>query len=145
MLMGTLYLTTEEKVYFEQYPAKNRKEWTVTDEKQVFDDTKERFMVRISMMKLRSPELLELQEKVKKLPNEQEILKLLDSIKISQIPDEDLFEIFFAIGPKLMTVYILDLLSKQSDLSLVSALTFIRNSILTAFNTATSQWSKRNK
>ena len=105
-------------------------------------------MVRISLMNLRDPKLIKLQEQVKQAKSHEDILPLVENLSLSDISEPDLLELFFAMGPKLLSANIADLLQsakKSEDLNVVAALSFVRQSVLTSLLSASSQWSARNK
>jgi|GEM_PF-649905 hypothetical protein len=146
--MDAIYLTAGEQKLFDALPKTLSKGWQVEEEDQVYEDTKEKFMVRISLMNLRDPKLLALQERVKKTRSHEEIIPLVDQLSLADISESDLLELFFAMGPKILSVNIADLLKRASgpaDMNAIAALTFIRRSILTSLLSASTQWSARNK
>ena len=132
-MSGTLYLTADEQKTFAKLPAPVRGAWSAKDEKLTFADNENRRRLRAEMMKVQSPVIKSLQEKVQTLSSEKEVQSLLKTIDLSGVSHEDLGELMFAFGPDGLTWMIAKAItdvSSEDDVSKLAELTEVRHGML---------------
>lgn len=135
--MNMLNLTKIELALFNALPADVRDGWKVVEETLTFEDTDYRRHMRLSVMKLHDPRLVSLRGKLLDLKDKpQEAQKVLDDLDLSSVNDDDMLQLFYAMGPDPITFMILHLLQPGADdeaVKMASALSVIRHVILLAF------------
>jgi len=125
-----LYLTTDERTLFDALPAKLKEGWEVKEEKGTYQDDDMKRMLRMTFVRLQDPALKQLQVKLKSVKNEQELVELGKTVDFSSASEEDLAELFFAMGAENMTLVIRMQLAEvrsDSDLDAVSMLSNVRH------------------
>jgi len=135
--MMYLHLTKTEKDLFAALPDSVRNGWKTEDEALTFEDTDHRRYMRMSVMKLHDPRLLGLKKKLMELKDKpEEARKVLEDLDIRTVNDDDMLQLFYAMGPAPITYMILSSLQPDAtdeDLKNVAALSMIRHMILLAF------------
>lgn len=137
--MSTLFLTAAEKKLFDALPKEVKGEWTVEEERMTFEDSPEKRQVRLRNMQLKHPKLASLRNRAKSLKSSDEFQKLSEEIDFNAVSEDDLMELYFAMGPNILSEIIGMTLSnvKTSDGFLgVVALTAIRHSLLVALSSS---------
>jgi len=132
-----LWLTADERQIFTSLPPSVQDGWEVREETQTFTDTAERRNARLNLMRLHDPKLLAFQEKVKKESVPEAIGKLLEETDMRDVAEDDLAELFFALGPDVLTRIITPLLGaakNDGDVDDVASLLLIRHSLLASFS-----------
>jgi len=125
-----LYLTVDERTLFDALPAKLKEGWEVKEEKGTYQDDDMKRMLRMTFVRLQDPALKQLQVKLKSVKNEQELVELGKTVDFSSASEEDLAELFFAMGAKDMTRLLrMKMHSAQmdDDLDGIAALSGIRH------------------
>ena len=133
--MNTLYLTVEEKKIFDVLPVNLKEGWDVQVESRTYEDSPERRAARLSLMRLHDPKLLAFREKAQKVSSEEELKVLIRTMDLNGVIDDDLAELFFALGPVLLGQMIVSLLRdarSEKDVQDIAPLTDIRESQLNA-------------
>lgn len=133
--MHTCYFTAEERALFERLPREVRDGWSVEEETGTFVDTPERQAVRFGQMRLKSRRLRALQQQAPKIASAEELERLIDGTDLSRVPSRDLMELFFALGPNVVTAIIADVLPAvrtTKELRDVAFLTTVRRHLFTA-------------
>jgi hypothetical protein len=130
--MNTLHLTAQEHALFSALPSSLREGWEVITETVRFADSPEKRNMRLAYMRLRDPKLHSFCQKAKMMDATQ-VASLMATVDLKGVPDEDLLELFFALGPDALTEAIggmLKGLETPDQLHDLSALSFLRHSIL---------------
>ena len=127
--MTVLVLTADEKKAFTALPDALKEGWQVQDETTKFSDTAEEQMMRIKLMELKGFQFADLPLKSKNITPEQ-LEEWAKSLSLSKLSDDDMTEIFFALGPVSLSriiVQLLELAQNDQDVEFVSALATIRH------------------
>jgi hypothetical protein len=133
--MNTLYLTAEEQKVFNGIPEAPREGWEVSQETGTFEDNEERLSMRMALLRLHDPKLLDFQKRAADLSPEQ-LTALIAETDLKGVADADLAELTFAIGPVILGRVIGGLLLQaktDADMEDLAALTVIRHSLLASF------------
>ncbi|MBI3618490.1 hypothetical protein HY213_00470 [Candidatus Peregrinibacteria bacterium] len=128
-----MFLTKDEQKLFSKLPSSLQEGWEVKEEMLTFDDSDERRRMRIAVMHLHDPKLLSFQEKAGTITNAEELFKLAGKIDLTKVQESDLAEIYFALGPSGISMFVIPLLEEaQSDdkVESVAALTHVRHALL---------------
>lgn len=128
-----LHLTAAEIKLFQALPKELTKDWEATEETVVFTDTPEKMQIRMRNLTVHDPKLVALKAKAQSITTEKEFAALTGDIDFATIDQEDLIELYFAIGPDALTVFIGDALkhTKTSDDMIgLASLTIIRHGLL---------------
>ena len=139
--MMTLTLTPEEKTLFEALPDNMREGWSVETENLTYEDDPQKRMVRLSFVRLHDPALLELREKAQTMERPEDIVTLVQDADLSDVADDDIAELFFAIGPSALSLYVRELLhtaGNDKDLEHISSLTLVRHALLVSLQPVSS-------
>lgn len=131
--MRTLHLTMQEQVLFDTLPDALREGWETEAETLSYEDTPQRRMIRLSLLRLHDPKLLAFREQAKQAQSAEEIAVLMESIDLKDVDEGDLAELFFALGPVTLSLLIAALLrtvKTDTDIEGITALTVIRHSVL---------------
>jgi len=134
-MSNALYLTAEERPIFDALSAELKEGWEVEEEQIIFVDGWEKRVARLSFVRLHDPALLKLKEKAQSGVSEQEIFTEIESTNLENATDDDLAELFFALGPNALTPFIAPLLhgiKQDSDLETLMEFTALRHSLLSA-------------
>ncbi|MDD4319766.1 MAG: hypothetical protein PHW10_05590 [Candidatus Peribacteraceae bacterium] len=136
MTQAILWLTATEQAAFRALPPAVQDGWQVQPETRTYEDTPEKRNIRLSMVRLHDPKLLALRDKVQEAASGDAAAALLDGMDLEGVADDDLAELFFALGPTLLTRLIEPMVleaKSDDDLEGVAALVTIRHSMLSAF------------
>jgi hypothetical protein len=126
----TMYLTTEEQKMFSALSATMQDAWNVQEEKITFADSPEKMEIRLRNLDLSSPKLLSLKEKAESAKTRDEFLANIDIAELSQ---DETMELYFALGPNVLSEFIVDAIGKiqnSDDLQNLGVLTIIRHNLL---------------
>lgn len=96
--MNTIRLTQAEQRLFQTLPENVRSAWTVSPEEIEYQESHAKQRVRCKFMKLSSA-LQKSVEQIGALASQESFEKWAASIDVRQITDNDLREIFYALGP----------------------------------------------
>jgi len=110
--MNILYLIDSERALFGAVPKGVQSGWKVEEEEIAYEDSKERMHVRLELMDIQDPRLKAFEEKAKGVKDEEKFLEMVQDIDLSQITNADISEIFYALGPTLLSQLIASLLSE---------------------------------
>jgi len=136
--MNTIYLTGQEKRIFSQLSDVLREGWDIEEEKGQFQDSEEKLSMRMALLRLHDPKLLEMQKRAVGLSSEK-LAELLAKTSLKGVEDDDLAELTFAIGPSILSKLIAGLLLQaktDAELEDISALALIRHSLLKSYVSA---------
>lgn len=137
--MNTLHLTTDERAMYEALPEALREGWTVEDETLTYDDSPQKCAIRLSLVRLHDPTLLKLRAQAQENASPEAVAALLQQTNLSDVLEDDLAELFFALGPAILTRLIAAMLpavSTDADMEGATAITVIRHSVLQSFHPA---------
>src|SRR3989344_8023312 len=133
--MNTLTLTKEEEKAFAELSEAVREGWDVQAETIRYEDAPAKQLMRLSLLRLHDPALLALGEKAGRAGCGDELVALIQGMDVSAVDDSDLAELFFALGPTVLSELIaVQIASAKTDADVegVQALTVIRHSILSS-------------
>lgn len=133
--MITIHLTADEKTLFEKLPADIQEGWTVEEEKQTFQDTPDRARVRLSLLRIEDPKMLQVIEEAKSKESADDVASLILDTDLSGISERELAKLFFAIGPTTLSTIISAMLVQvktDQDLKDLVAVTTVRNVVLSS-------------
>ena len=133
--MNTLFLFQEEQSTFEALSPALREGWEVETETATYEDSAEKQIMRLSILRLHDPTLKELRQKAQNANSAEEIATLLQDFDLKDVDEDDLAELFFAMGPTVLSQLISSLLASaktDDDVEGITALTTIRHSVLHA-------------
>lgn len=135
--METLFLTGTERDAFEMLSSGLRDGWAVQAEDLVYEDTAEKRMIRMMLVRLHDPKLLALRSSVQSGGSLDQTVSAIQSVDLKDISEDDIAELFFALGPDILSrLILLTLMEAREDVDLerVAALTLIRHSMLAALH-----------
>jgi hypothetical protein len=139
-MQAKLYLTAEEqKLFTEQVADHLRDGFNVETETLRFEDTPHRQRLRMETMYLTSPSLKAFADQVAKGMSVQDMGKLFSTFNPQDISETDFGQIFFGLGPTVMTAYLWQYLQdvrSDDDVMTLAAFTQLRHIILTSLNRA---------
>ena len=137
--MTTLYLTSSEELVFATLPEALREGWTIEQEALSYTDTPLKRTMRLSLLRLHDPILVQLHKEIGQAKEPREMVPFFERIDFSHIDGDDLAELFFAVGPEVLSEVIAHLLSAartDTEVEAVTALTVIRHALLQSFHPA---------
>ncbi len=124
---------------FDALPAALQEGWETEAETLTYDDTPQKRMIRLSLLRLHDPRLLALREQAETARTPEQLAALLQEMDFTDVEDGDLASLFFALGPVVLSqliVHLLGSVATDKDIEGVTALTVIRHSILASFHPA---------
>lgn len=131
-----LYLTTDERKLFDALPAKLKEGWEVKEERRTFHDTKDLRTIRQKVAHFEHPKLRSLHEQACTMKTPEKLQPLLRSLVLEEFEDADICELFFLLGPEVLSVFILSSLrdpKNTSEVEHISSVTILRSALLNAF------------
>lgn len=140
--MNTLYLTWPEQILFQALSSGLTEGWKIDTEHRGFVDTPERRELRLSLVRLHDPRLMELREKVQKAQTIEEVTTYIQNMDLKGIDDDDVASLFFGLGPAYMSNIIQFMLKNATtdrELEGITALTVIRHAMLNSFLAASKK------
>lgn len=135
--MDTLYLLASERALCERLPVGVREGWTVADERGTYRDSAAAQRYRLQFVRLHDPKITDLVARLLQEKDPSEAARLIQEMDLEDVSDADLMELFFAMGPTLLTHLISSLLptvSSDAELERVVALTNVRHALLSNFS-----------
>lgn len=132
-MSSVLYLTADEKKVFDGLSGDVREGWTVEEETSDISDTAEKMSMRMELMRFDDPSLAAFQSKVSGASSLEDLATLIQQTDLSDVNEDSLAELFFALGPVVLTRLIGPLLAdvkSDAHMSSLEALTGIRHSLL---------------
>jgi hypothetical protein len=133
--MTVLHLTKPERIIWDALPNGLKEGWEIEQEANTTHDTPAHFQMRLALLRLHDPKLMQLRDAAMKSDSAETVTKLLEETNLSNVSDGDLAELFFALGPSMLSEYVSSLLKKAKDdpdLEDIAALTTIRHELLLA-------------
>lgn len=134
--MDILFLTTAEHALLLQRFPHFTDSYTYAEETHTFTDSARRMMLRLSLVRLRSPSLIRLRDAISTAATLEDAVAIIAGHDLKGVPDEDLSQIVFALGPDVIGQVIWMLIRKISDvkdLDHVAVLSFLRHEVLSAY------------
>ena len=134
--MDILFLTSAEHTLVKQRFPRFSESYTHAEENHTFHDSVRRMMLRLSLVRLRSPSLIALRDKITAAKTLEEAVSIIADHDLKGVPDEDLSQIVFALGPDVLSQVIWFIISRAdrvNDLDQVTVLSFLRHEILSAY------------
>lgn len=134
--MDILFLTRGEHGLLKQRFPRFTEKYTYAEENHTFLDSTRRMMLRLSLVRLRSPSLIALRDKITAAATLEEAVAIIAQHDLKGTPDEDLSQIVFALGPDVMGQVIWSLIqhaTSEAALDHVAVLSFLRHEILSAY------------
>ncbi len=134
--MDILFLTSVEHALLLQRFPRFTDTYTYAEETHVFTDSVRRMMLRLSLVRLRDPSLIALRDRITKAGTLDEAVSIISEHDLKGVPDEDVSQIIFALGPDVLGQVIWKLiraLHSKDDLEQIAVLSFLRHEILSAY------------
>lgn len=134
--MNKLHLTPAEQSLFEALPEALREGWEVASETLTYTDNPQKQVVRLSLLRLHDPTLKAFREKVMQCEGMEQIVSLIQNTDLSDVQEEDIAQLFFALGPEVLSRMITAMLSQASadkHIETIAGFASIRHSILSSF------------
>lgn len=125
--MSTIYLTQAEQSVFSS--LSDSKNWKVVSET-VPQDTEQAMSIRYGLMRLRDPQLKSFQEGVRAAKSQQDVIALVKNLDLTKLSDDDLSELYFAMGAVGITTIIAGLLTDKAPVDAIAAFSEIRHELL---------------
>ncbi len=135
--MNELFLTAVEQKLFDALSSDLREGWNVELESDSPTETSEHIRMRLYLLQLNDPKLVSFRERIKACETSDALAAQIAKMDLSGVSDEDLAELFFALGPNALSFLIADGLTNaktDTDLDAIEALMLIRHSLLTAMH-----------
>lgn len=100
-MFTTIFLTAEEKELFNPLSDDLKGDWELKDEVINYEESADKQRMRCKLMKLSDPVLQKAFDEIQSIEaNSQEAFAAwVDSLKLAELNDEDINEIFYALGP----------------------------------------------
>jgi hypothetical protein len=139
--MPTLHLTAHERELFDALTPALREGYEIVEESLRFEDTPERQKLRLESLHLTSPALKAMGDKLSGEMSLDEMAAVFDSFNADKMTDSDLGQLFFGVGPGVMSFYVREYLKAvkdDEDLMNIVALTQLRHIVLESLNQAFS-------
>ncbi len=131
-----LFLTSVEFSLLKQRFPQFADVYTHAEEVHTFTDSARRMMLRLSLVRLRSPALIQLRDTITSAQTLDDAVSIIAKHDLAGAPDEDLSQIVFALGPTVLGQVIWKLIRQarsMSDLEQIAVLSFLRHEILSAY------------
>ena len=132
--MNTLYLTADEKKLYDALSDDLKEGWETEEETITFEDTDELRQLRIDLMEVSSPVTKDIQEKAQGKKTMQEAAEALKDYDLTNLSEDDMWEVFFALGPDTVTSMIEKLfvdVKEDKDVENISTFSIVRHELLT--------------
>ncbi len=130
-----LYFTPAEQTLFAQLPASLQEGWEIAEERPLPVESPRQREVRLMLARIHDPKLLALRDKAMKATSAQEVAALLEDTTLEGVANDDLAQLFFALGPTALSSLLENQIrsaTTDDDLSFVEGLTVIRHAMLPA-------------
>lgn len=135
MALTTLHLTAHEQEVFHGLSEELKDGWSVEPENRDIRDTNEKRLMRMHLLQLQDPKLTMLRDKALHTQSVEDLAMLIQSHDLEGVDTGDLNEIFFAIGPVVLTTlitYMLKNVQNDQDIEGIASLSYIRSLILSS-------------
>ncbi len=132
----TLFLTAKEQAALTSIPAVLVAKTVMQTETLAYADTPQRRSIRVRNMQLAHPAFRELKEKFSG-GTLAECMKFVAEIPFESVSEDDLTELYFAMGPDVLTSLIAGMLPhvhSDDDVEALMSLSFIRHSLLSSLS-----------
>lgn len=128
--MQKLLLTSPEKALFDALPAPLREGWVCELIADIPPDDPVQRVMRMHLMRLHSPSLLHFRESIAQNVDTESLAQRVIAADLSDVTHEDLIELFFAMGPEVLSHVIEGFLAQVStdeDLETIAGMTALRD------------------
>lgn len=136
--MESLYLTKAEHALLQQRLPRFTETYVFLEESIIFADSVRRMMLRLALVRLHHPSLITLREKVSTAPTLDDAVAVIAQYDLKGVPDEELSQIIFALGPDVIGQVIWMLIQNSSQqenaLNQIAILSFLRHEVLSAYD-----------
>jgi hypothetical protein len=132
---SVLYLRREEKTVFDALRDALKNGWSVEDEPLTSDERPEELRMRYQMAKFEDADLQNLVQLAQESRTPEEFEKTALKFDFAKLPQEQIAEVFFMLGTKLMgkiISYGLQEASSDEDIEGIAALSNVRHLLLEA-------------
>lgn len=133
--MNTLYLTEKEQKLFSALPGEKKSGWNTEVESCVIIDTEEQRMIRLHLLRVHSATAQSLADHLRSAGDAAAMIQIAKGADLSLLSEEDLQQIFFAVGPVIITRILGEVLfsvRNDEDIEFVAALSLVRHAILSS-------------
>ncbi len=132
----TIFLNTEEKEAFNSLSDDLKGDWEVQDEIIEYEESADKQRMRCKLMKLSDPALQKAFDEVQNLKegDQEAFNNWVSSLSLSELNDDDMNEIFYALGPVSISNMIKQMLAEAKeadDVEYVAAISAIRHVMFT--------------
>lgn len=134
--MDILFLQPAERSLLAARRLSFAEDFTIAEETHTFRDDPRRMMIRLSLVRLRSPALIALREKIEQASTLEQAAAIIAEHDLRGVPDEDLSQIVFALGSEVLGQVIWMLIraaDSTDDLMRIAALSFLRHEIFLSY------------
>ena len=131
--MNTLYLTADEIKLFDALSDDLKEGWETEEETIVYEDTEEQRNLRLDFMEISDPVAKDIQEKAKGAKSPQDAGAVLEGYDMGNLAEDDMWEVFFALGPDVLTSMIEKFFAEVKDdkgVENISTLSIVRHELL---------------
>lgn len=128
-----IYCTAAERELLDSLPKDLTNDCDVREETLTYADTPASMRERMSLMKLKTPKLVEFQKHASALTSEDAVEALLAQSSSMAITEDELLDICFGLGPAPLTDLIVRMLSAaehHNDIASAAAMTELRHMAL---------------
>lgn len=130
IIMNTLYLLQSEQSLLDGIQSDVKDGCTVQETEMTYEDTPEKRVARLRLLHFENSGIKDLQAKAIKATTEDELQGIATSFDFAKLSQHDLTEIFYAMGPDVMTSLItkqLPTVQTKDDLDGVAAISTFRH------------------
>ena len=137
MPVNILRLTKAEEKLFRALPDAVRDGWQVEEETLTYDDKPENRILRLQFINFTSPPMVAFAQKARAAKSKEALAALVESeLNIASMSNDDLGQLFYALGPDVVTQLITEILRVAKDdeaILTVASLGKIRHVLLKNF------------
>jgi len=142
-MFTTIFLTAEEKKLFNPLSDELKGDWEVQDEVINYEESAEKQRMRCKLMKLSDPELQKAFDEIQSIEadSQESFAKWVDSLKLAELNDDDINEIFYALGPVSISKMLVQMIAQaknNEDIEFIAAIAAIRHVMFTPKSDASS-------
>ena len=102
-MSNVIHLTAAERKLFEKIDSSLTAEWNVKDAVITYEETPEKRVARLRLLKVQSPDLRRMQLHAMKAESEEKLESIISSIDVDSLGREDFKEVFYALGPDMIS------------------------------------------
>jgi hypothetical protein len=139
-MMTVLYLTATEKAMYEKLPKSLRDGWSVVNESITTYETAEELHFRYQIAHFEHPSCAAVAKAAKDVQSVKDIERIAATCDVAALSREQLAELFFVLGTKVlsfMILYLLERVKDDQDVEGLAAFTAIRRMLVETNREAT--------